>query len=220
MTYIREEIKTDTDDRVIYRNRTLKYLVPIIKTFGENFMILFRMQRWISFGIADFAMDMNYHIPRLFCLLDIENKYNFDRFLKYIKSTAFYLNDYPFDESKHMIVLKFPKQQAYKYFLDGKYSKMYTEEEMDSFVTKTAYNQHGENKYTDIYSVLSKRKAYEEVFLAQLYEDFGTRAKPIKDFEYDYPPILQNEIFNYQLINIFNDENDTQSVDRAITELD
>ena len=121
----------------------------------------------------------------------------FSRFLDWIQYQEYYVTDYVFDDitagKKHMVVVKIPEEyrQAYVHFLNGSYSKMYTDYELTRFFMKDKY---------DALSVLKKKTEYlEEVFVNEVNERFNTEVSSheIEGTELDFKPNYREEIFNF-----------------------
>jgi len=117
-----------------YDNRTKKYLLPCISDHGKEFFSMISKVFPLAVGINDKIINkvLDNHI---FILVSTESRY-FPNVLKWIREQPFYEVDYPFDDVvtgfQHMIVLKLPNiySESYRKFKEGKYSKMYTDEQM------------------------------------------------------------------------------------------
>ena len=72
---------------------------------------------------------------------------------------------------------------------------MFSKEDIDRIYLKKI-RVNGVEKYTDVYSILTKFDAYKNVFLDKLYLEFGSSVIE-GDYEYDLPPLLNEEVFNY-----------------------
>ena len=85
-----------------------------------------------------------------------------------------------------MIVIKLPDVIDFSNFLSGKYSKMYTDEEIISLLND------------DEKAIVVKDKNYKFKFVKKLNELFGTNIKEseIEPIEFEIPPnIIEKEYF-------------------------
>lgn len=200
----KNRIKTDKD---VYFNRTIRYIAPIMKLYGEELTQHFNSIKWAAFGIND----KNYKEELddgqcIFCLCKITNYRVFNKFMDYLRNQSFYFDDYIYSIQKklHMIVINNPRKQIIPLFLEGKYSQMFSQEDIDRIYLKKI-KVNGVEKYTDVYSVLTKFDAYKQTFLNNLYTEFGYSGLD-GDFEFDLPPLINEEIFNYDEESPFSQE--------------
>jgi hypothetical protein len=139
----------------------------------------------------------DYYKDRIFVLLKLNGKSSY--FLEYIRNQDFYIDDYIYDIHKkyHMFVLKLPSNNIVIKFIEGRYSEMYNQEEVDQYFKKKIFNGK-EEVFTPVYSILTKRDDYQDIFKKILNIDFGADNITLnEDAELDYPPFLESEIFNY-----------------------
>jgi hypothetical protein len=187
----------------LYENKTLKYLVPALRIYGETFKAKVNLVYKIAFGISDSLLEGSYleGQPNLFMLVD-RTVYpnNFNNFTNWIKTHESYVTDYPYgselDARFHMFVLAFPPHlgDAYSKFLDGRYSKMYTKDEIEFFFEGRESTK----------TVLTKRISAIPTLLEKISHEFGENLsyEEVKGFnEYDLPPKKEEEFFNYININ-------------------
>lgn len=183
----------------LYENKTLKYLVPALRIYGETFKAKVNLVYKTAFGISDSLLEGSYLEGQrnLYMLVDrtVYPKY-FNNFSDWIKTHESYVTDYPYgselDARFHMFVIAFPPHlgDAYMKFLEGKYSKMYTKDEIEYFF---------EGRDT-IKTILNKRISAIPTFLEKISKEFGEKLtyEEVKDFpEYDIPPKKEEEFFNY-----------------------
>lgn len=182
----------------VYKNKTLMYLLPLIKVYGNEFISKFEQLKLKYCGIGDFNYDEEVG-QNIFCVFEVANYRVFEKFEEYIRKQDFFVDSYIFSikDNLHCFVFKFPYSNIIDKFLSGKYSEMFSNEDIDRLYLKT-FRRRGVEYYTDVYSVLTKREEYKNIFLETVKEDFGA-VDMVGDFEYDYPPILGMEVLNYEI---------------------
>ena len=182
----------------IYMNRTVRYIAPVMKLYGDELTQKFNNIKWLAFGINDrnYKEDLK-DGDYIFCLCNITNNKHFDEFISYIRKQYFYFDDYIYSIRKnlHVVVINNPRRDIIPHFLSGKYSQMFSKEDIDRIYLKKI-RVNGVEKYTDVYSILKKFDAYKNIFLDKLYLEFGSSVIE-GDYEYDLPPLLNEEVFNY-----------------------
>jgi len=196
----------------IYCNKTLKYLYPQLGTYGKTFIKeLQETQNILAVGYVDWIykkVKRIEHKGMLFILIDKNGKFdskkeryvnlqkskaNFNSFLGYIREHKSYVDDYLFDfklRHHHMIVIRLPDrfEKSYEPFLNGEYSKMYTEEE----VAEMGFNKAK--------GVFNKSEDYKKVFLDKINQEFNCtlRLEDLGDRELELPPNIKEETFNFK----------------------
>lgn len=183
----------------VYKNKTLRYIVPTLKSYGKEFVEKLSKLSYRGFTIGD----LNYSdslSDYIFCIVSINNYKAFNELLDYLENKDYYVTDYIYSLTNklHCIVLKNPRPEVIDNFLAGKYSKMYSEEEINRFFLKTVTIK-GVEHYTEVYAILTKRPEYQNKFIENIYKDFGTQLDLVsEDMELDYPPIQSEEILNLE----------------------
>ncbi len=185
----------------LYENRTQRYLLPILLTYGESFQVKLNSIFNLAFGIHDTFLDgTEYEKQKLIYILCDKafQKVKFDNFLNYVKHHEYFVMDYAFDDlehgRKHMIVVKFPEDfyPAYDKFIEGKYSEMYNDAEIRFYIKPTS----------PIIQVLKRTNLMKSVFTKKLNKLYGTdiTEKDVieGEMEYDFPYNKSEEIFNYK----------------------
>ena len=189
-------IKKSIDRDKILENKTRKYLYPPLISLGRDFINHFTKQNKMAFGINDVITHFCniFYENSLFILLKPESV-NFQFFLEWLQSKDYYVNDYSYDSllfgKYHIIVIKYPVKTAYQNFLEGKYSQMFTENEIKKYFKKE-----------DTIGILKKEKSQKEKFKKMIQKEFEYQGL-ITDFfieEYDIIFSKNQEIFNYNLI--------------------
>lgn len=151
----------------------------------------------VQLGVGDLLYDEDYRKDKLFVLLKLSKHYQ--KTISYISDTDLYLDDYIYDDKHHMLVLKL-KPGIVDLFLNGEYDKLYTEEELDICFQKTIIKD-GIEYENDTRRILEKNSSYKNLFVTYLNKEFNTNLNnsDIKDdVQYDIPPVLKEEIFNYE----------------------
>lgn len=187
----------------VYVNKTYKYLIPCLKLYGDTFVTKLNSVFNLAFGIHDTVLDATeYEGQKLIYILSdkLYQAAKFQNFLNYVKHQPYYVMDYAFDDQErgrqHMLVIKFPESHfdVYDKFIDGKYSKMYTKDEVNKF-----FRKEGESR-----DVVTRSKKMIPVFIERIKASFGETTKITEQeisregMEYDFPPEQQKEFFNYK----------------------
>jgi len=181
----------------LYRNRTLKYLVPALNFYGPTLKTKFGLIQWLAVGVHDKLIDGSYleGQQNLFILVDkFVRPDSYQNFIDWIAYQPFFVTTYQVQEERFtMLVIAFPYQlaDAFDKFKQGKYSKMYSEEEIRNFFgekpeARKVLKRYNEAKYE--FTVLVKKTYGTDL----VEEDFKKEV-----FEYDLPPVPKEEIFNY-----------------------
>ena len=131
----------------LYINRTVRYLVPGLGFYGPTLKTKLNLVFKLAFGIHDTLLEGS-HLEgqkNIYILVDkLVRPELFQNFMDWVKHQEYYVTDYVYDSimenhsRKHMIVLAYPPSMgdAYDKFLLGKYSKMYTRQEITSYFTE------------------------------------------------------------------------------------
>ena len=121
-----------------YENKTKKFLLPALKAYGKDFEVRFNNIYKFAVGIHDMTIQGHPDTKQDLIYIMIDTKFTpikANSFLNWVREQKYYVKDYvsgsQLDSRKQMVVLKFPLDYmtAYKMFLQGKYSKMYTSEQ-------------------------------------------------------------------------------------------
>jgi len=176
-----------------FHNRTYRFLGPQVnRIFSKQQMKIFVELDWLTFSIYD-ALDTEetFNLYGVFRIDDID--------YSVLCSGEYYIKDYPLIDAeldKHVIVYKLPINSMSD-FLAGRYSLMYTQDQIDTLFIKTLVDEEtGIEKYTDVYCILSKHPQYEAVYRNNFINEFDM--EPVSVDEYDLPPLLIQEVLNYE----------------------
>lgn len=189
------------DPTKIYTNRTKNFLLPVVKVYGKIFLHNISTVFKISVGIDDYKLRQEgYRFDNhLFFLINtVSSRKHFISALDWFRTQNMYAFDYPFDNPvsgyMHMIVFIIPEEyrNAYKHFVGGNYSKMYTKGQIKALF--------GEN--SDKEKIFNPNRKTKEEFAELVNKDFDTDLtvndfEEIKPFEVEYPFKRVEEIFNY-----------------------
>lgn len=180
-------------ERGIVINRTLKYLVPALKMYGEKFIAAVNSLNIKGFVLGD-SNDLNFNYIGLIIYAGNKSVESFKA--AHVEYTV------PYREDLEIMFVKNPKIDKVELFLQGKYSELYTSTEIDRFIKKTVKRGNVEY-YTDVYSVLTRQPTYQSVFCNKINQDFHTNHSledlELSDKELDYPPVLGQEIANKEI---------------------
>lgn len=202
--------KIQLQNKRIYQNKTLKYLFNTTKTYGSKFISLINKCHKMAVCVGD----INHGIGNLYILFDtngakqydfykdiVEARSNLINFISFVKEKEYFIDEYiygdPVFDTYHMVVLKLPVINL-ETFINGEYSNLFSEEEINNFFKKVIIKNDLEVE-NDVYSVLVKNPTYKTIFSKIVEEDF--RVKTLDFKEYDYPPLLHQEIFGFERRN-------------------
>ncbi len=201
---------------IIIINPTARFLTPILNSFNTTFIQNFNTVRShiLGFAIGDVKYDKvkkQSHKYLLFTAYSVNGQFDSSRkrflnakssrtsflnYLKYIRNIRYYYDDYIYDKNIHIVVYLLPEKfnKAYDEFIQGNYSKMFSEEEIkDLFTLK-------EN-----IAVLKKLPEYKEIFINKIKQAFsvkvGSYTSIIPDeviyidenTEFELPPTLETD---------------------------
>jgi len=211
----------------LYENRTWKYLYPCLKHYDSE--LIKRLSSFFKLCVGVGDQNKEDLSISLYILIDtnialsseqarVDYKIRFGEFLTWLKHQDYYVDDYMYENgvvsTKHMVVITLPKEfhNAYFNFIKGNYSNMYTPKAInDYFAYVKLTNKETElirnAKIKNTRDVLTKDKKYLPKFVAQVNERFATNVedKYFLDAELDYPPVEEEEIFNYKKIEVQGD---------------
>lgn len=202
MKYSRDQ-RLDIKGDSIYINRTFKYIAPLLRLYGKELINLFNSLfiKGIAIGDANFSDEIGTNLHIVF---SYKNSKVTGKLLDLVKSKDYYVDDYIFslDHYLYCLVLKSPVDVTGK-FINGEYSKLYSKDIIDKVFRRT-YKEGNIERYTEVYSILTKRLEYDNTFLRKVLHDFNISEREVNsvidkehDYEYDYPPILGEEVLNY-----------------------
>ena len=187
----------------LYINRTVKYLVPALLFYGPTLKTKLNSVFKLAFGVTDSLIEGT-HLEgqkNIFILIDKAVRPDlFQNFMDWVKHQEYFVTDYTYDaileanSRKHMVVLAFPQplEDAYDKFLKGKYSLMYTKEEVISYFS--------EDNKIEARQVINKTRDAKAKYINLIKDTFNTQLEPqdflVGSWEYDLPPNKEEEFFN------------------------
>lgn len=187
----------------LYINKTVKYLVPSLGFYGPTLKTKLNMVNKLAFGIHDNLIEGTHLAGQrnIFILLDrLVRPELYENFMSWIKHQDYYVADYPYDDvqeaysRKHMLIISYPEKlgDVYDKFLLGKYSKMYSKEEIELY-----FQEEGKAMAKH---VLCRTAFAKNSFTFAVRDRFGTDLEEqdflIDHWEYDFPPNAEEEFFN------------------------
>jgi len=189
----------------IYLNRTRKYLYPIVKSYGDDFLKVVDSMFKVAIGIGDILVNTCgiQHEKHLFILCDAAfNPLVFNKALVWLRGNVAYEDDYVFDlvhsGRLHMIVIKVPENyiSSLEKFKKGEFSKMYSTEDIKKFFTYKGVDKRQAVLYSKIQKVLIHDHNYKVEFAAQIAKEFNLKE--------GYPPneIDSNQEFEFPMLTI------------------
>ncbi len=204
----------------VIKNRTYKYLFPVLKTYGGKLQDYLNSFYKLAVGIGDnnykssddclyILFDVNYNLAGK--KNSMENRAYFEEFITWLKNQSFYKTDYMYDISGvncyHMVVIKIPEEylNAYSNFLQGKYSQMYTDKQISKLfdILNNDTNVPGitirNSRVKECRDVFKRTPSRLKEFVEIVNKEFGTQVSEehFKDAELDFPIKVKEEIFNF-----------------------
>lgn len=183
-----------------YSNKTKGYVQPMLAYYGSTLQSYYFDVNRVAVGINDLiALKCNtFYENSIFILMEV-NGY-LQTFLNWCRMQFYYQYDYVYDTilkgKYHMLVLSLPEQcsRAYNLFLEGKYSKMFSEQEIEMLF-----------KIPEKKLILKKSPLYKSTFYKEIQKNFGEVDVPmdVEWEEYDFPPSKNQEFFNFHLNTVF-----------------
>lgn len=168
-------------------NKTSTYLLPILTLYGKEMLEMFA-QLYIlilKIGIYD-VQYLNVKQPAFPCFfILLENKKQLRQVLKKLRFSEYYIDDYIYSHitntQEHVLVLKVHEKftKAYEAFIQGKFSEMYSAEEI-------ALLNIQKDKTNKLYRVLTKDRTLLPEFQTALNAEFGTNVVIDDDRELDF----------------------------------
>jgi hypothetical protein len=187
----------------LYSNRTVRYLVPGLGFYGPTLKTKLNLVFKLAFGIHDSLLTGS-HLEgqkNIFILVDkLVRPELFQNFMDWVKHQEYFVTEYAYDSMlethsrKHMIVLAYPLSMGdtYEKFLLGKYSKMYTKQEITSYFA--------EESKVETRQVLVKTVHAKHRFISLVKKTFDTQLEEqdflVGSWEFDLPPNEEEEYFN------------------------
>jgi len=180
-------------------NKTWKFLVPTVKSYGETFLAKYSPLWKLGAGVYDASFEGQDEDEKLiYVLFDKFHKAAiFENVLQYFRYQAYYHTDYAFDDLEtgrmHMIVFKIAEEwyDAYDAFRRSEYSMMYNEKQIEFLF---------HNANTDALAILTRQPSAYERMIINIKTSFNSRVTKhdLLGAELDFPLENVKEIFNYK----------------------
>lgn len=178
------------------RNKTLRYLVPLVREYGKEFTNKLASFNIKSFGCADFSITREFEnkiYAVFFGDLDFERA-------EFLFKDDDFVSVRKIDENYSQLIINLP-HDVIDLFLKGAYSKMFSEETIEKCFSKKKRNAKGVDEYTAVYEILTKKESGKIKFKNKIASDFSySDVEELVLDEYDYPPVLSQEVYNYDAI--------------------
>lgn len=186
--YKRNKISVDTNNTYPHVNFTYKYMTHVFsKSHGDEFYKDFWNVKWYAFGVDD---HLNSHGLNMYCLGEVSST-DFTQHEHYVSEYM-----YDFTQPKlNMYVFKF---EPVVKFVQGEYSKMFDSKQL-SVVNETFTDGNNIEYNNPAYSIYTKDEDYKQNFINKIYEEFDIVVKETDVDELEFTPIMENEIFNYNI---------------------
>lgn len=183
-----------------YVNKTWKYLLPCLRTYGPTFIAKYNSLFKLAVGVHDGLMDGTEFENKKVIYVLIDKKYRPKialNVMQWFRYQSFVLTDYAFDDleegRKHMFVIEVPEKyhDAYDEFIKGNYSRMYSDKDIEELFPNPTSDERSVLKRTDI--------AYTK-FIKKVKMNFGTdvNKSDLVGAELDFPIEKTKEVFNYR----------------------
>lgn len=182
-------------------NKTWKYLLPMLQNHGEIFKAKVSNVFKVAAGISD-GYYKQLDDRCIFLLIDTLTWQSYYKNTStWLRHQPYYVDDYPFDDvlagRRQMFIIRIPEEfnESYDEFLFSRYSRMYTEEQIDKL-----YGEDSRHGATD---VLRRTTTGYMEFMDKIENSFGTKVKKsdLAGAELDFPIEPEKEIFNYEPAN-------------------
>ena len=181
-----------TIEEGVFKNFTGRYLLPQLKLMDDN-----PLDKLDGRYVSAFALcDKKYHSydefdNKLFIAMSLKADLNY--WMEYYE--YYMLQDGEADKLVVILDLPIDNRSA---FLEGRYSDLYTGEDIITKFAKT--NGVETTTLTSAWAVINKTDQARVTFENKVNKDFALDPKIIitKDQEYEYPPVMNREIFNYK----------------------
>lgn len=188
----------DIQESRYYVNKTYRFLLPTLRGHGELFIKKFNPLFKLAVGVHDTLLDGSSESLKrnMYILFNKRVKTQlFYSFLEWVRTESYYVADYcpdsEFkDSKKHMIVVELPKRFHYSYdmFLKGKYSQMFSREEIDILFSKSKDPDR---------LILLRDESQKTNLINKINKEFDIKTSNINNIqEYDLPLKKTEEIFN------------------------
>lgn len=138
-----DEKLLELQDKKVIKNKTRSLLLPVLMAMDKEWKKEINKFYSVAVGIADGKYYPYIDEPSILLLKDIKHSKidSFNESMEVIKRHSLFIKDYIFadayNSTLHMLVVRIAPEYetAYKYFLQSKYSMMYSEAQRKRFFT-------------------------------------------------------------------------------------
>lgn len=188
----------ENNERAVFKNRTRMFLLPILGGMKSEWVSEVNKFYSVAVGLADCKYYPYLDEPSILLLKNVKSSKikSFNKSADVIRDNPYFIKDYIFadaiDSWLHMFVIKLPNEyeKAYKYFLQSKYSMMYSEIQKKRFFTynRTRPNWRTKKKVRDI---LDKNPSARTELELKLSVSISEQAELESKLNFEH------EVFNY-----------------------
>lgn len=190
-------LKYDSEEKFVvkrgYINRTKIYLYPavvMLKSYNPHII-----------NLKESLLCVSYKNESIVLYYDRKNTVGLHHLLAALKDNKEYINDYMYNEDTYAIELK--PDLNYSAFEEGSYTQIYTIDQINRTFTKESKTR----------KILTKDSDYKQSYVDLLNEWFNTNftideyekrgdGSKVEISQYDIPPMMNQEILNYEKTNI------------------
>jgi hypothetical protein len=183
-------------------NRTFEYLVPIVRTFGDEFLYNYRDTIKQGFAVQDYCLTER---SKFKIFIKFKINYSFNRLLDYLEDKSYFYKTYEtsIKGDEAVIVFNIPEEyhNAYLHFLNGHFSKMYNERQLKLLYPPLKSKDYHVNKRQVTREILYRTDRAAEAFLETINETYNTTLKieDIMNHEFDkHDNLFRDECFNFE----------------------
>jgi len=184
-------------------NKTWKYLYLTLKDWGPELIEALNRGEKVKVGIKDCLVTTMEKDPLIYIEYkpDMYHKNFYNTTLPFFRGHKAFASDYPIykdDCDTHMVTLKIPKKYhiAYEQFLKGKYSTMYSLDEIIDLYSSPVFSQYKDT--------LLKTPEAKYRFIEHLNKEFNSNfTHTVESEEYELPLKTEEEYFNNKSDKIY-----------------
>ena len=160
---------------------------------GSDLINAINATKWLAFGIGDrLYSKYSEYDNKIFCMASTEKgmQYWLDNCEHYLFKDG--------EGNKLMVILELPINNRGA-FLEGRYSELYPKDIVSKIIPEFRYI-NGIKYDNPNFGIITKKEEQREEFQNKINEDFNLNPPIVitPEQEYEYPPLLNREIFNYE----------------------
>ena len=188
MNFSYKDLQTPIDIRsdTTWINLTGRFLLPQVKLLSEEFNKNYNSTRWLGFGLCDRSYDKYTEFDnKLFMLASNKNS------LKHWLDNHEYYMYQDGELNKVMVIIDLPIDNRDD-FLMGNYSNLYSGHDIINKLITINNKQY----ISSSWSIINKTEEARIAFEKKINEDFKVSQVVTTEQEYEYPPVINREVFN------------------------